>query len=91
MRQLTTKLFDVAESEGLRYYGDGGTIHNTRHVNVEIHEGKVVAVWFRCAALPFTEHQADDDRAQDMRRMYQSEQPRLITGIVFKDPRGVSK
>ena len=40
-----------------RYYGDGTTIHSTGHLDVEVFEGKVVAVWFRCQMLPF--EQAD--------------------------------
>ena len=37
-----------------RYYGDGGTIHSTTHLDVEVDDdGLVVAVWFRCQTLPF--------------------------------------
>jgi len=49
-----------------RYYGDGGTIHSTNHLDVETHHGKVVAVWFRCQMLPFVQTEVDDARATDM-------------------------
>lgn len=50
-----------------RYYGDGGTIHATRHLDVETHLGDVVAVWFRCRTLPFVQHEVDAARADAMR------------------------
>jgi len=38
-----------------RYYGDGGTIHGTNHVDVCLdRNGYVVQVWFRCQMLPFS-------------------------------------
>ena len=45
----------LATSDGNRYYGDGGTIHGTGHVDVELDPatGEVTAVWFRCLNLPF--------------------------------------
>lgn len=68
----------------IRHYGYDGTIHRTGEVNVELHDGKVVAVWFRCSMLPYTQHVVDDGRAQDMvacnRRL-----PK-ITAIDFVDP-----
>jgi len=42
-----------------RYYGDGGTIHSTNHLDIEVRNGEVVAVWFRCQMLPFRQHEAD--------------------------------
>lgn len=48
-------------------YGHDRTIHRTHHLNVEVGpDGRVVAVWFRCLALPFTEHRIDAARAADM-------------------------
>ena len=55
---------------GTRYYGDGGTIHNTNHITIETHNGKVVAVWFRCQPLPFKQSIAGAERAYEMERMY---------------------
>lgn len=49
-----------------RFYGDGGTIHTTGHLDVETHNGSVVAVWFRCQMLPFWQIEVDDVRATAM-------------------------
>ena len=45
----------LARSDGNHYYGDGGTIHGTGHLDVEVDPktGEVTAVWFRCLNLPF--------------------------------------
>ena len=49
-------------------YGNDNTIHRTEHVEVEVDDdGSVVAVWFRCIQLAFTQHQAGDSRAAEMR------------------------
>ena len=38
-----------------RYYGDGGTIHDTGHIDVRVNrDGVVSEVWFRCQQLPFS-------------------------------------
>lgn len=56
---------------GLRYYGSDMTIHQNSGLDVEVDkDGKVVAVWFRCQPLPFKQSNADDRRADEMRRMY---------------------
>ena len=48
-------------------YGDDRTIHTSGDVNVEIGPtGKVVAVWFRCRMLPFTQTRVDGFRALEM-------------------------
>ena len=42
-----------------RFYGDGGTIHSTGHLDVEVDDnGVVVAVWYRCLTLPFVQHKS---------------------------------
>lgn len=70
----------------IRHYGDDGTIHRTGEVNVEVdRSGKVVAVWFRCAVLPFTQDVANEERARGLRRIYERP-PRQITAIDFVDP-----
>lgn len=73
----------------VRHYGDDGTIHRTGEVNVELHHGRVVAVWFRCALLPFTQEVVGEGRARDMeacnRRL-----PR-ITAVDFVDPEPVAR
>jgi hypothetical protein len=53
------------------HYGDEGTIHQTGHLNIELDKhGRVVAVWFRCAMLPFTQTTVEWDRVKDMRHIY---------------------
>jgi hypothetical protein len=41
-----------------RFYGDGTTIHGTTAIDVEVEDGVVVAVWYRCQMLPFVQHDA---------------------------------
>lgn len=51
-----------------RYYGDGGTIHDTTYLDVETDsDGRVVSVWFRCQLLPFHQVEVDEQRAEAMR------------------------
>jgi hypothetical protein len=70
---------------GTRYYGDGGTIHFTTHVDVEIAPtGQVVAVWFRCQHLPFKMRKIDERRAAEMREMYTDFKSELH-GVEIKD------
>jgi hypothetical protein len=57
------------EVEG-RMYGGTGTIHRTGYVDVETHNGQVVAVWFRCQPLDFEQTEVEMDRGADMMRMY---------------------
>ena len=49
-----------------RYYGDGGTIHHSGYLDVEVADGAVVSVWFRCQRLPFRQHDVDARRADQM-------------------------
>jgi len=52
-------LHELRPKEGTgRYYGGWGTIHGTDKLDVEVEDGEVVAVWFRCQMLPFTQHDA---------------------------------
>ena len=65
-----------------RTYGHDKTIHQNGEVNVELDEaGDVVAVWFRCQPLPFTQHRTNAQRADEMRRMY-SDESSLLPGIL---------
>lgn len=51
-----------------RYYGDGGTIHSSRLLDVEVTQhGEVVSVWFRCQMLPFRVSVVGDRRAEHMK------------------------
>lgn len=75
----------AAALTGAAYYGDGGTIHHTGHLDVEVTPaGEVVAVWFRCRALPFEVAPADERRADEMRRMYRDDPPPPLTGIEYR-------
>jgi hypothetical protein len=76
----------LAGPEG-RFYGDGGTIHHTGHLDVETRNGEVVAVWFRCQMLPFEQHEVDIRRVAEMLRV--SHLPNL-TGVQVVDQRGRS-
>jgi hypothetical protein len=62
---------------GTRYYGDGGTIHSTGLLNIEIFNGEVVGVWFRCQHLPFDQTEVDDYRATELSRLYANGAPPL--------------
>ncbi len=74
-------------------YGHDKTIHNTKLLNIEIDlRGHVVAVWFRCLALPFDQTKVDDSRAEELRRMYENVGTegcyavRKIVAIEVQDP-----
>lgn len=90
MSSTTEKLQEVCGQRGTRYYGgpapDRTTIHATGEVNVEIHNGEVVAVWFRCSALPFTVSDHGVDRAEEMKRMYAEGQLPKVVGLELLDP-----
>lgn len=66
-----------------RFYGDGGTIHGTTHLDVETRNGEVVAVWFRCSLLPFEQHEINHERAEVRPLPWRGPK---IHGIVFEDP-----
>lgn len=64
-----------------RYYGDGGTIHDSSVLDVETNiVGDVVSVWFRCQMLPFrqTKHGWRSPRVEEMRGVYKD----FKTGIL---------
>lgn len=79
------RIQSVFNKSNTRYYGDGGTIHNTKHLDVEVHNGKVVSVWFRCQTLPFKTTIVDADRAVAMTRFYYSKNLPEIRGVELKD------
>lgn len=85
MSDFWTKVQSLFKERGRRYYGNGGTIHRTEKLNVELDKtGKVVAVWFRCQPLPFDQSIADDSRAKEMNRMYETPMCELH-GVDVKD------
>ncbi len=63
-------------------YGHDKTIHQSKHLDVETHNGKVVAVWFRCAVLPFEQIEVDESRAEIM---IDSHRLRGILAVEFED------
>lgn len=65
-------------------YGAGRTIHQTGHVDVETHNGKVVSVWFRCLALPFRQSEVHEIRAHEMAHMAELHEPPSIHEIVLR-------
>ena len=67
---------------GLRFYGDGGTYHRTDYIDVETHDGEVVAVWFRCSILPARQVEVSEERANAVRG---SEPGGLMAGVVFRN------
>jgi hypothetical protein len=70
-----------------RYYGDGGTWHQTERLDVEVDEaGRVVSVWFRCQMIPFEQVQVGRERAIEMRSA-NTGLPRL-TGVELLDEQG---
>lgn len=52
----------LAAGDGSTYYGDGGTIHDTGTLDIELdpETGEVTAVWFRCLNLPFRTYSRPD-------------------------------
>lgn len=70
------ELTETRVEQGVRTYGHSGTIHRTEVLNVETDKsGNVVAVWFRCQALPFDQTTVDGQRAKSMAGMTV---PRLV-------------
>lgn len=71
MSKKASEVVEALNPDAPRFYGGVGTIHRTGHLDVEIHDGKVVSVWFRCQPLPFQQSDVDAVRAKDMRRCYE--------------------
>lgn len=64
----------ACEATGTRYYGDGGTVHSAGRLDIETDQtGRVVAVWFRCQALPFRVTTVSWSRADTMNAMYRDQ------------------
>ena len=58
---------DKPESERYSFYGGDKTVHRTGWLDIETRNGEVVAVWFRCAMLPFRQVEVDKERAREMK------------------------
>ena len=67
-----------------RFYGDGTTIHNTGYIDIETHNGEVIAVWFRCQTLRFNHVEVDEERANLMKKSYEDHSPPEIRGFRLK-------
>ena len=87
--KITPGADHVPEWDG--YYGGGRTWHQTGLVNVELHEGKVVSVWFRCRTLPFDQTEVSRERAREMDDQYLRVPQSFIAGIQFDETRDVSQ
>lgn len=70
-----------------RYYGDGGTIHDSGVIDVVVQDGKVTEVWFRCQPLSFRILNLDKQRGEDGAN-YASTDAWLpaVTGVEVLDP-----
>ena len=73
-----------AELEDPDFYGGDKTIHHNGQLDVETHNGRVVAVWFRCTTLPFQQVEVDSVRANQMIGYDEYEDNRPIRGIQFE-------
>jgi hypothetical protein len=64
------------------HYGDDGTVQRTGVLNVELdRHGRVVAVWFRCALLPFEQRTVEWERVKHLRTIYDAAVLPAITAI----------
>jgi hypothetical protein len=79
---------EIPDPTDIRYYGGDGTIHSGGEVNVELDKrGRVVAVWFRCQPLAFTQSTAHPGRVREMDDMYaQGAIPGLDAVVVRTKP-----
>lgn len=69
-----------------RYYGDGGTIHGSHTIDIQINEhGNVVAVWFRCQELPFRVSFIDERGRPEPTGYGSTDDLPLITGVEVLD------
>ena len=67
-------------------YGDGDTHHQTRHVDVTMSpEGRVIAVSFRCAAMPFRVHHLPSKQAIDTALSMAKYPARDVVAVVFDE------
>ncbi|MBM0257370.1 hypothetical protein [Micromonospora sp. 4G55] len=67
-----------------RFYGDGGTIHGSTWLDVEVDDaGTVVAVWFRCQTLPWRVFRRSSG---DGRYGPEDMSPCQLTGVEVLDP-----
>jgi hypothetical protein len=79
LENIRKKLKPVVEDDK-NFYGGNKTIHGTGTVDVQLNEdGDVVAVWFRCRMLPFTQSKREYGFGYGPQQGHGS-----IKGIVFE-------
>jgi len=66
-------------------YGFDGTIHKNESLDVEVRDGKVVAVWFRCMLVPFEQSNVGKDRAEEMGSAYASGVVPGLRAVILED------
>lgn len=66
-------------------YGFDSTIHNNESLDVEVRNGKVVAVWFRCTLIPFEQADVDKHRAEEMSRAYADGAVPGLHAVILED------
>jgi len=70
----------------MRLYGNDGTIHNTKYLDIETNKkGQVVAVWFRCQTLPFKQSNVDEHRSKSMVDCYTKFSQPEIHAVILDD------
>ena len=80
--------FEVTGTVGGRFYGDGGTTHLNTDLDIEVMDGSVVSVWYRCQMLPFKVTQVERVRAREMRGAYARGPMPAINGMYLEDSDG---
>lgn len=84
LREASDEAFGKPEAD--LTYGHDRTIHGTQHLDVETHDGEVVAVWFRCMMLPFEQRTVSLDRGEQMVDAYLGGRiPKLLAVTVNRD------
>jgi hypothetical protein len=70
-------------AEPLFLYGGNQTLTQKGHLDVDIHDRRVDAVWFRGVQLPFITREIDDERARANRALAGEGPLDRIAGIAF--------
>lgn len=86
--EATTTYIGRSFAGKVRFYGDGTTIHSIGHLDIEVHGGKVVAVWYRCQMLPFTQHEIASDRVATVYATDYRNYPAIRGVVLDEEPDG---
>jgi len=79
-RQTARAVFIVAWPERRPPTPPGTTLASMDTLSIELHDGRVVSVWFRGEPLPFTARPVTPDRAAAVAGIYLDPLPK-ITGV----------